>query len=103
MKKLSFEINQKTYNTLCGLAYRIADNAYMIERYGMAETETERAENHKTITSLFDDLDKMQVPFWVQNAVICFSEDWSRYKENNLATWLKNHKSYNFKITASTL
>ena len=103
MKKLSFEINQDTYNMLCGLAYRIADNKYMIERYGMTETETERAENHKTIMSLFDDLDRKNVPFWVQNTVISFADDWRRYKENTLATWLKNHKAYDFKITATVL
>lgn len=103
MKKLSYEINQKTYNMLCGLAYRIADNKYMIERYGTKETEMEREESHKTITLIFDELDKNNVPFWVQNTVINFADDWRRYKETTLATWLKNHKAYDFKVTATVL
>lgn len=78
---LHFEYNQKQKNALEGLAYRIADNAYMIERYGREEAAPELQQNHKTICGLFKDLDKMKVPFWVQNTVIFWAEDWRRYKE----------------------
>ena len=82
---MKFSVNQEQYNTLSGLAYRIADNAYMIERYGAKDTEVERAENHKTITGLFDKLDALQVPFWVQNCIICHFEQWRNLKTDYVA------------------
>lgn len=81
---LSFICTQEEYNTLSGLAYRIADNAFMIERYGRQDASIELGQNHKTILGLFDQLDKMSVPYWVQNAVISWSEDWRRYKKEYL-------------------
>ena len=80
MQSLQFTLTQEQYNALSGLAYRIADNAYMLERYGAKDSEIERAENHKTITGLFDQLDALRVPFWVQNTIICAFENWRRYK-----------------------
>lgn len=80
MQSLQFKLTQEQYNTLDGLAYRIADNAYMLERYGRDESEIERQENHKTILGLFDQLDALRVPFWVQNTIICAFENWRRYK-----------------------
>lgn len=80
MRKLSFVCTQEIYNTLSGLAYRIADNAYMIERFGREDASIELGQNHKTIISLFDKLDALHVPFWVQNAVMSWAEDWRRYK-----------------------
>ncbi len=77
---LQFEYNQEQKNALEGLAYRIADNAYMIERYGREEAAPELQQNHKTIIGLFADLDKMNVPFWVQNTVIGWAENWRDYK-----------------------
>ena len=36
----------------------------------LVHAAVELAENHKTICGLFDKLDKLGVPFWLQNAVI---------------------------------
>ena len=77
---LTFEYNQEQKNALEGLAYRIADNSYMIERYGREDAAPELQQNHKTISGLFDKLDALKVPFWVQNAVIFWAENWRRYK-----------------------
>lgn len=90
LNHLYFILDQRKYNALSGLAYRIADNAYMIERYGADGSAIEREQNHATICGLFADLDAMRVPFWVQNSVIAFAEDWRRYKETSLASWLEN-------------
>lgn len=87
---MKYRLTQKQYNTLSGLAYRIADNAYMIERYRAKDTEVERAANHLTILDLFDELDKSGVPFWVQNAVICWAENWRQYKTNYLSDFLSS-------------
>lgn len=78
---LVFHGNKKQLAALEGLAYRIADNNYMIERYGRTKVQIELSENHKTIMDLFAELDKMNVPFWVQNTVIFWSENWRQYKE----------------------
>ena len=77
MKKLYFEATKEQSNALEGLAYRIADSAYMRERFG--DDEPELKQNEKTISGLFDLLDRLGVPFWVQNSVICFSENWRKY------------------------
>ena len=45
--KYNFTCTQPMYNALCGLAYRIADNTYMIERYGRENCSVELAENKK--------------------------------------------------------
>lgn len=77
---LTFTCTQEIYNTLSGLAYRIADNAYMIERFGREDASIELGQNRKTICSLFEKLDSLSVPYWVQNTVLCWSEDWRQYK-----------------------
>lgn len=77
MEKLYFKATKEQRNALEGLAYRIADSAYMRERFGNDEPELKQ--NEKTISGLFDLLDRLGVPFWVQNSLICFSENWRKY------------------------
>ena len=77
---LVFYGNKEQRACLEGLAYRIADNSYMIERYGRTAAARELSDNHKTIIGLFEKLDSLKVPFWVQNTVICYFEDWRKYK-----------------------
>jgi hypothetical protein len=86
---LYYKVDQSIYNKLCGLAFRIADNKYMIERYGVKGSAVERAQNHKTIIMLFNELDAARVPFWVQNSAISFGDDWRRYKSECLYNWLR--------------
>lgn len=81
---LCFDCTQAQYNALSGLAFRIADNSYMIERYGRPAVSNELKENHNTIIGLFSDLDRLGVPFWVQNTVICWAEDWRRFKSGSM-------------------
>lgn len=83
----TFTANRQQYAELEGLAYWIADSQYIRERYGDDEPELERAE--KTICLIFDCLERLQVPFWVQRAVITFSEDWRQYKGKDLNIYLK--------------
>lgn len=78
-------------NALEGLAYRIADTNYMRDRYGTTEAAPELAENKKTISSIFDNLDNLGVPFWVQNAVICWAEHWQNYKGQYIEAAFKNY------------
>ena len=103
MKTLSFNVNQEQYNALAALAYRIADNQYMIERYTREEIQNELAENHKCIMDLFNKLDSLFVPYWLQNSVICFFENWRNYKQYSIADFFKSQKHYNVTFSASVL
>lgn len=76
---LSFKANSRQWADLLGLAYWVADAAYCRELMTRAEYEREEQKRHDgAITSLFDSLDRLGVPYWVQNAVICWAEDWRR-------------------------
>lgn len=79
-KELFFKANRNQWRALEALAYWIADVNYITERYGAEDPEHEKA--HKTVVMWFEELDKVKVPFWVQNTVIFWAEDWRRYKEN---------------------
>ena len=86
-----------THEQLCeleGLAYRIADTAFLIERYGHDAARHGLEENHKTIKLIFERLDALHVPFWVQNAVMARAEDWRRYKSEYMNTSLKMRGIY---------
>lgn len=90
-KTLSFTCTRQQRNALEGLAYHIADSAYIKERYGANEPELKGV--HETISSLFNELDKLHVPFWVQNSVIAFAENWRRYKDTYMDAYLKRERN----------
>ena len=84
-----FTLTKPQYNALEGLAYWIADSNYLKERYGSEEPELQVCRD--TIEkSLFPELDELGVPFWVQNIVIGFAENWRRYKETYFSSFLKS-------------
>ncbi len=87
MAKLSFKPNATQKSLLQGLAYWIADNRYMREKYGDSEPELKVVDD--TIHALFNSLDCAGVPFWVQNNVICCAENWRRYHEIGIEADLK--------------
>ena len=62
----------------------------MLERHGADGASVEIAENDKTVSSLFDYLDALSVPCWVQNAALAFGKDWMRYKSGSLSAWLSD-------------
>lgn len=76
--RMTREQRQKLHS----LAYWIAEAAYTRERHPEDTDTLNRAE--KTIKALFDELDKLQVPFTIQNQVIEFSRNWRRYKTERL-------------------
>lgn len=87
--KLRFNANREQRNALEGLAYWIADYSYIKERYGYHDPELENV--HKTIVLAFDELDKLGVPFWVQNHVICWAYDWRRTKQQYLSKAMERY------------
>lgn len=84
---LIFKANATQKDLLQGLAYWIADNRYIREKYGDREPELKVVDD--TIHALFNSLDRAGVPFWVQNAVIICAEDWRHYHEIGIEADLK--------------
>lgn len=64
------------------LAYWIADRAWSREHGLLDEHEDQRTDN--TIRAIFDQLDRLGVPYRAQNAVICWAEDWRRTMQEHL-------------------
>ena len=92
MKKLYFKAeNMQQRNALQGLAYHVADVNYIIERYGANDPEYKKA--HENVLLTFETLDRLGVPFWVQNSVVCFAENWRRYKSEYLENWLLKNRN----------
>ena len=76
---LQFVATPQQWTELETLAYWIADNAYCIEQMSREEYKREEYARHDaSIKTSFDVLDKQEVPYWVQNAVITWAQDWRR-------------------------
>lgn len=78
----AFAATREQRDELEGLAYWIADRAWSRERGELDEYEDSRTDN--TIRAIFDALDRLAVPYWVQNAVCCWAEDWRHTMRENL-------------------
>lgn len=78
----SYTTTREQRDELEGLAYWIADRAWSRERGELDEYEDNRTDN--TIRAIFDALDRLAVPYWVQNAVCRWAEDWRRTTKENL-------------------
>lgn len=72
----TFAATREQRDELEGLAYWIADRAWSRERGELDEHEDHRTDT--TIRAIFNALDRLGVPYWVQDAVICWAEDWRR-------------------------
>lgn len=92
MTKLHFKVkNVAQRNALEGLAYHVADVNYIIERFGSDNPEYKKA--HENVLLTFENLDHLGVPFWVQNSVMTFAENWRRYKSEYLDSWLLKNRN----------
>jgi len=86
-------ITKEQYNEILALAYWVADARYIQERYGSNEPEIDRCK--KTLTEcVFPALDDLQVPFWIQNAVIGWADNWRNYADGHVITFLKSKHIY---------
>ena len=85
---MEFTLNRIQFSALEGLAYWVADLHYMRERFGDDEPELKRA--RATIEKCcFPELDRLQVPFWVQNSVVVWAENWRNTKTEYFTDFLK--------------
>lgn len=80
---LHFEIDQNQYDTLLGLRHWMALKAKLKELYP-DEYEKEAERIHNTILFNFDHADKLKIPFWVQNIVCYFQDDWRHCADTHL-------------------
>lgn len=78
----TFAATSEQRDELEGLAYWIADRAWSREHGLLDEHEDQRTD--KTIRAIFDALDRLGVPYWVQNAVCRWAEDWRRTMKEDL-------------------
>lgn len=71
LSKMTFNEKLKIQNELESLSYWITQNQYAI----IEKDPIEQARCDRTIRLIFDALDSLKVPFYVQNAVIAFASD----------------------------
>ena len=90
---LKFECNSRQFNALHGLAYWVADAAYIRERFGDDEPELKKADDTIRLCC-FPELDRLDVPFWVQNSAVAIGNDWRKFKERYFAELLKEKNIY---------
>ena len=94
---LHFKINSlEQRNAIEGLAYHVADAAYISERYSLDDPEYIVA--HNNTLYCFAELDLLGVPFWVQNSIIAFAGDWRQYKRESMSEWLLKNRSIDLAI-----
>ena len=90
---LTYTLTAAQYKALSGLAYWIADENYIRERHGAGDPEITKCRD--TICKcLFPECDNLKIPFWVQNTVICWSEDYRNYINGYLYKYLESKNIY---------
>ena len=77
-----FICNKKQAKQLDGLAFWIAEQAITRERFPDDTRNLDRCD--ATIRLTMDQLDRLAVPFWVQNAVINWAETWRSISSHDL-------------------
>lgn len=63
-----------------------ADLAYVTERFGHDEPEAQVS--RKSVEFAFTILDRLQVPYWLQNAALAYGEDWRNRQRESFAHYL---------------
>ena len=88
-----FQCSLKQFNALHGLAFWVANAAYIRERYGDDDPDLEKAD--KTIKlCCFPELDRLGVPFWVQDTAIAIGSDWRLFKTRYFSELLREKNIY---------
>jgi hypothetical protein len=93
---LKYELSQVQFDELLSLKFWLVEKAWLREREPNNIADITKA--HRTILFVFEKLDRLQVPFWVQNCVLNLQDDWRKLSAANLAIYLQK-----FNITIQTL
>lgn len=87
MFKTNFTANFTQWKSLEALAYWTADREYLKEKYGADDPEVAVARGHSV--DMVRELNELDVPKWVQSAVMTWAEDWRAYVEQYMDTALR--------------
>lgn len=79
---LQFTATRRQSKELDGLAYWIAERSYTLERCPDDADDLRRAD--ATIRLHFEVLDRLAVPFWVQNSVMAWAGDWRNTRRQSI-------------------
>lgn len=92
---LHFEATTEQRNALEGLAYWIAQKAACKEKYSNKDVAyMENLRIDRTIKeSILPECDKLKIPFWVQNSVICWAENWRNYAGKYMSVEMAKKKN----------
>lgn len=93
---LKATINHAQFNALDALSWWKANDSYIRERFGNNDPELQKI--HASIMSLFDELDALRVPMWLQNVALSFGNDWRLQKARYLSSWLESLPGYEIVI-----
>lgn len=95
---LKFNATREQANELRGLAYHQANHQYRLElvkcRGDESITAADLENDRKNIEFYFPILDELGVPFWVQNTVLCWAEDWRRYQTEYFSVAMEKRNIY---------
>ena len=83
---ITVELNTLQCRELDYLARWRADLAYITERWGKKEPEAEVS--RKSVEFAFTVLDRLHVPFWLQNAALAYGEDWRNRQREGFEHYL---------------
>lgn len=74
-------ISSNQYNAVSSLAFHISNEKRAMEHSNL--TRPESAVLRDTVLCCFDECDALQVPFFVQNAVIAWAQEWRNTLREN--------------------
>ena len=93
MNNLRVELDRRAKNELDALVFWHSDLYYCKEK--SPEDQNELSRHDKTIKSIFNALDRLNVPFWLQNAALQYSENWRNgYYYSDFWEWLAKQHGY---------
>ena len=84
--EITFDLNTQLRRELDYLARWRADLAYITERWGKGDPEAQVSRG--SIEFAFTVLDRLNVPFWLQNAALAYGEDWRNRQRESFEHYL---------------
>ena len=83
---ITVDLNTEQRKELDYLARWRADLAYITERWGKDDPETQVSRG--CIEFSFRMLDRLQVPYWLQNVALAYGEDWRNRQRESFELYL---------------
>lgn len=85
----NYVLTREQYKVLSGLAYWRAELAAAVE---YDPTDTEDIKHCKeSVSELITECDALEIPFFVQNIILCWAENWRAYYNQYDTDILRKH------------